>query len=70
MKKNISGNHRGPSQIAPARLWWWAGGMVAGMVGVQLITLYLIPSTPKSPITPVSVTQFWFGYIFPVPRMF
>lgn len=60
----------GLRKIAPARLWWWAGGMVAGMVGVQLITLYLIPSTPKSPITPVSVTQFWFGYIFPVPRMF
>jgi peptidoglycan/LPS O-acetylase OafA/YrhL len=60
----------GLRKIAPSRLWWWAGGMVAAMAGVQLITLYLIPDTPKSPITPVSVTQFWFGYIFPVPRMF
>jgi len=60
----------GLRKIPPARLWWWAAGMVAAMVGVQLITLYLIPDSPKSPITPVSVTQFWFGYIFPVPRMF
>ncbi len=60
----------GLRRIAPARLWWWAGGMVAGMVGVQLINLYLIPSTPKLPDTGVSLTQLWFGYFFPVPRMF
>lgn len=60
----------GLRKIAPARLWWWAGGMVAAMVGVQLVNLFLISDSPKSPITPISVTQFWFGYIFPVPRMF
>lgn len=60
----------GLRKIAPARLWWWAGGMVAAMVGVQLVNLFLISDSPKSPITPVSAIQFWFGYIFPVPRMF
>jgi peptidoglycan/LPS O-acetylase OafA/YrhL len=60
----------GLRKIRPQRLWWWAAGMVAGMIGVQVINLLLIPATPKSPITPVSVTQFWFGYIFPVPRLF
>jgi len=60
----------GLRRIAPARLWWWAGGMVLAMIAVQVINLLLIPDSPKSPITPVSVTQFWFGYIFPVPRMF
>lgn len=60
----------GLRKIPPARLWWWAGGMVVAMIGVQVINLLLIPDSPKSPITPVSVTQFWFGYIFPVPRLF
>ncbi len=44
--------------------------MVAGTVAIALVTTYLIPDSPKSPITPVSTIQFWFGYIFPVPRMF
>jgi peptidoglycan/LPS O-acetylase OafA/YrhL len=57
-------------RIVENRLWLWAAGMVAGMVAVALITEYLIPASPKSPITPVSVTQFWFGYIFPPPRLF
>ncbi|MFC6087135.1 acyltransferase family protein [Sphaerisporangium aureirubrum] len=57
-------------RISENRLWLWAGIMLAGMVAVQLVTLYLIPATPKSPITPISVTQFWFGYIFPPPRLF
>lgn len=56
-------------RIAANRLWWWAGAAVAGMVVVQLITQFLIPDTPRSPITPVSTTQFWFGYIFPAPRL-
>jgi peptidoglycan/LPS O-acetylase OafA/YrhL len=44
--------------------------MVAAMVAVQLVTTYLIPATPVSALTPVSVTQFWFGYIFPPSRLF
>ncbi|MBY8849413.1 acyltransferase [Saccharothrix longispora] len=57
-------------RIADNRLWFWAAVMVAGMVAVQVVNLTLIPDTPKSPITPVSTTQFWFGYIFPLPRLF
>jgi peptidoglycan/LPS O-acetylase OafA/YrhL len=57
-------------RIAQRRLWWWAGVMVAGTIGVQLVTQYLIPDTPKSAITPVSDMQFWFGYLFPPGRLF
>ncbi|WNV84629.1 acyltransferase [Umezawaea sp. Da 62-37] len=57
-------------RIADNRLWLWGAVMVAGMVALQLVTQYLIPDSPKSPITPVSTTQFWFGYIFPPGRLF
>ena len=57
-------------RIKENRLWWWCAAMVAGMVAIQLITQYLIPDTPKSAISPVSDTQFWFSYLFPPSRMF
>jgi peptidoglycan/LPS O-acetylase OafA/YrhL len=57
-------------KIPGNRLWLWAWIMVAAMVAVQLVTTYLIPATPVSALTPVSVTQFWFGYIFPPSRLF
>nr|WP_272919301.1 acyltransferase [Amycolatopsis rubida] len=57
-------------RLAPNNLWWCAGAMIAGMVAVQVVNLTLIPSTPPSPLVPVSVLQFWFGYFFPVPRLF
>ncbi|TFB93953.1 acyltransferase [Cryobacterium sp. TMT1-3] len=57
-------------QIPRNWLWGWAGVMGLCMVVVQLITLYLIPDTPVSALTPVSATQFWFGYIFPPTRLF
>lgn len=57
-------------RIAANRLWLWTGAMVVCMVLVQVVTQYVISDSPKSPITPISVTQFWFGYIFPVPRLF
>ncbi|MET3142541.1 UNVERIFIED_ORG: peptidoglycan/LPS O-acetylase OafA/YrhL [Arthrobacter sp. UYEF2] len=57
-------------KIPGNRLWLWAWVMVAAMVAVQLVTTYLIPATPVSALTPVSVTQFWFGYIFPPARLF
>ncbi|WP_339692141.1 acyltransferase [Celeribacter baekdonensis] len=44
--------------------------LLIGMLAVILITTYLVPSEPKSPISPISGTQFWFNYIFPLPRMF
>ncbi|MEJ2852384.1 MULTISPECIES: acyltransferase family protein [unclassified Saccharothrix] len=57
-------------RIADNRLWFWAAVLVLAMVAVQVVNLTLIPDTPKSPITPISTTQFWFGYIFPLPRLF
>ncbi|MEE4494047.1 acyltransferase family protein [Streptomyces sp. BE230] len=57
-------------KIAEKRLWTWSGLMILGMVGVQLITQFLIPATPKSAITPISDMQFWFGYLFPPGRVF
>lgn len=45
-------------------------GMVFGMFVVILITTHLVPSEPKSPISPISGTQFRFNYIFRLPRMF
>ncbi|GAA2673886.1 MULTISPECIES: acyltransferase [Actinosynnema] len=57
-------------RIADDRLWLWAGGTVLGMIAVQVVNLTLVPDAPKSPITPISSAQFWFGYVFPVPRLF
>ncbi|WP_412749941.1 acyltransferase family protein [Krasilnikovia sp. M28-CT-15] len=60
-----------PIRRIPVRsLWFWVAVAVAGMVAVELVTQFLIPDTPRSPITPVSTTQFWFGYIFPPSRLF
>ncbi|MEP2785075.1 MAG: acyltransferase [Pseudoruegeria sp.] len=45
------------------------GLVVLGMFAVILITTYIVPSEPKSPISPISGAQFWFNYIFPASRM-
>lgn len=58
-------------RIRESRLWWWAGAMVAGMLGVLLVTDFLLPTSPPSPEGyPVSVWQFWFSYNFPPVRLF
>lgn len=57
-------------KVPPRHLWWGAGAMVAGAFAVAAITQLVVTESPVSPLTPVSTTQFWFGYIFPVPRMF
>ncbi|TCO59382.1 acyltransferase family protein [Actinocrispum wychmicini] len=57
------------ARIRENRLWFWAGVAILGMVAVQVINTYLIPDSPRSPITPISGAQFWFGYIFPAPRL-
>jgi peptidoglycan/LPS O-acetylase OafA/YrhL len=62
---------RGVRRIRESRLWWWAGAMVAGMLGIQLVTDFLLPTSPASPEGyPVSVWQFWFSYNFPPVRLF
>ncbi|MGK3942233.1 peptidoglycan/LPS O-acetylase OafA/YrhL [Streptomyces canus] len=60
----------GVRRIRADRLWWWAGGTVAATVGVGLVTVYLLPDTPRIPMIPLSPTQNWFNYTFPPMRMF
>ncbi|PYE80572.1 acyltransferase family protein [Pseudoroseicyclus aestuarii] len=55
--------------IPVSRLGQSAGLLVLGMLVVILVTTHLVPDQPKSPISPISGTQFWFAYIFPVTRM-
>jgi peptidoglycan/LPS O-acetylase OafA/YrhL len=57
-------------KIRDGALWAWSAVVVAGTVVVQLVSMYLIPATPKSAITPISDMQFWFGYLFPPGRLF
>ncbi|WP_223830473.1 acyltransferase family protein [Nocardiopsis quinghaiensis] len=57
-------------RIRERALWLWAGAAVAGTVVLQLVVTHLIPDTPTSAITPISDTQFWFGYLFPPGRLF
>lgn len=57
-------------RIRANRLWYWAAAAVVAMLAIALIDQYLIPASPKSPITPVSGLQFWFGYAFPPSRIF
>ncbi|MGW2114415.1 acyltransferase family protein [Streptomyces zhihengii] len=60
----------GVRRIRASRLWWWAAGAALSTVGVALVTTYLIPDTPRSPMIPISTTQMWFNYTFPPMRMF
>nr|WP_141209365.1 acyltransferase [Streptomyces griseorubiginosus] len=60
----------GVRRIRVDRLWWWAGATVAATVGVGLVTVYLLPDTPRNAYIPLSPTQNWFNYTFPPMRMF
>lgn len=57
-------------KIRENRLWFWTGVLILGVVAVPVINTYLIPDAPRSPYYPISSVQFWFGYFFPVPRLF
>ncbi|KND41944.1 acyltransferase family protein [Streptomyces stelliscabiei] len=57
-------------KIRDGALWAWSAVMVAGTVVFQLVSMNLVPDTPKSAITPISDMQFWFGYLFPPGRLF
>lgn len=50
-------------------LWLSAGAMFLGLIAFQLIAMAFL-STRNSGITPVGDVQFWWGYLFPVGRMF
>ncbi|MCT9933185.1 acyltransferase [Planotetraspora sp. A-T 1434] len=57
-------------KIAESRLWLWAGLAVAGIAAVCLADMAFLPDTPAFPGQAVSITQFWFAYIFPPARLF
>lgn len=40
------------------------------MAAIAVVNYAFIPDSPKSGLLPMAVPQQWFGYIFPVPRMF
>ncbi|MGW7081797.1 acyltransferase family protein [Streptomyces sp. NPDC054866] len=56
-------------RIAERRLWLYAGGMVAGVAGVTLVTRF-IPGDARLPGLELTVNQQWFSYAFPPPRLF
>ncbi|WP_280497638.1 acyltransferase family protein [Nocardia asiatica] len=51
-------------------LWYGAAAMVAGMCLIVLLTVFVVPSSEKSELTPIPVLQLWFGYLFPPSRLF
>lgn len=54
----------------PERRLVLAGALAfLGMLVVVQVTQFVIPAEPKSPITPISAMQLWFGYIFPGTRL-
>ncbi|MGW1430199.1 acyltransferase family protein [Streptomyces sp. NPDC002431] len=56
-------------RIRPERLWWWAIGTMAAIVGVTLIVSLAVPATPAMPDgQPVGLVQFWLIYTFPPVR--
>jgi peptidoglycan/LPS O-acetylase OafA/YrhL len=57
-------------RIAASRLWLWAAVLIGAMVVVAVANYLFVPDSPKSGLLPMAVPQQWFGYIFPVPRMF
>lgn len=57
-------------RIPEKNLWFWAAAMVAGTFAVALINRFLVPAGGGAPISSLSNLQFWFGYLFPPPRMF
>ncbi|RLP76775.1 acyltransferase [Mycetocola tolaasinivorans] len=56
-------------RITGTGLWYAAAALIGVMVLLQITTLTLIPDTPVSALTPVSSSQFWFGYLFPPTRL-
>lgn len=59
-------------KISDSRLWTWAGAMIAGIVAVAIVNDLFVPTWMPEPPSPGPATgnQFWFGYVFPVARMF
>ncbi|GHB17058.1 acyltransferase [Streptomyces chryseus] len=57
-------------RIPARRLYWYAAGTIVGMIGVGLVTTYVITDSPSNPMIPLSPSQMWFNYTLPPTRMF
>lgn len=57
-------------RIADNRLWWWAGGMVAGIVAVPVAAKLIFHDAILPGILPISPHQMWFASLFPPSRVF
>jgi mycarose O-acyltransferase len=58
-------------RIAPARLWFWAIGVVVAVFAVATIATVLVPAQPPVPWTEsYSLPQYWLVYVFPPLRIF
>jgi len=60
-------------RVGFSRLWWWAGGVMATVVVLPVVSL-LLPAHPAIPVTGsaldgVSFDRLWFLYIFPLSRL-
>ncbi|MCG5214513.1 acyltransferase [Streptosporangium sp. KLBMP 9127] len=56
-------------KISESRLWLWAGVAVAGIFAVCVITVTLVSTADLFPGQQLSLTQFWFSYMFPPARL-
>ncbi|WP_246792442.1 acyltransferase family protein [Burkholderia perseverans] len=59
--------------VAPLRargLWLAVAATALVILLIPVVNDEYVVNYPKSPITPISATQFWFGYLFPLSRMF
>jgi peptidoglycan/LPS O-acetylase OafA/YrhL len=57
-------------RLARNRLWLGALGAVAGIVAVDLFTVFVLPDAPLFPGLRLSFPQQWFSYTFPPARLF
>ncbi len=55
-------------RIRPDRLWWWAGGLVAGVLCVPLLASAVLPAGPEMWWLAVSEEHYWFVFAFPPAR--
>ncbi|KOV57736.1 acyltransferase family protein [Streptomyces sp. MMG1121] len=57
-------------RIPESRLWLWAGGMVACVVGVPVVTQLFVSGGVRIPMYHLWMNQLWFSYGFPPMRLF
>lgn len=56
-------------RIRPGRLWFWAGGVVALIMLVPLLSQAFLPENPQMPWFPMSMWDYWAVYTAPPVRL-